>query len=72
MSQATFYKTISNFCKSHKKIRIYEKVFSHTKEVLLKHSGVGSCFKALIETSTIELSDFNLDARFQKYDLFCI
>jgi len=34
-------------------------LFSHTKKY-----GVGSCFKALIETSATVSPDFDLDARF--------
>jgi len=34
------------------------------EKITLKYSDVGSCFKALIETSATVSLDFDLDARF--------
>ena len=62
-AKATLCKPMSIFCKHHKQIRIYEKVFSLKKTISLKHSGVRSYFEAFIETNTTVQSDFDFDAR---------
>ena len=59
-AKATLCKPMSNFCKHHKQIRIRENVFSLKKIILLKHSGVRSCFEVFIETNTPMQSDFDL------------
>ena len=69
-AKAILCKSISNFCKRHKQIRICEKVFSLKKIISLKHSGVRSCFEAFIETNTTVQSDFDFDARCWNYSIF--
>ena len=63
-TKAILCKSISNFCKYYKQIRIHEKAFSLKENISLKYSVVRSCFEAFIETNTTVQSDFDFDARF--------
>ena len=63
-AKAILCKLMSIFCKHHKQIRMREKIFSLKKIILLKYSGVRSCFEDFIETNTPVQSDFDFDARY--------
>jgi hypothetical protein len=55
--------------KSSKQITIHRKVFSHIRKISLKYIDGRSCFEALVKTSAMAELDFELDARFQNYDI---
>lgn len=62
-AKTTLCKSISNFYKHYKQIRIYKKYFL-SKNISSKYNDVRFCFEAFIETKKFVQSNFDFDAQF--------